>query len=169
MLCLFLLTGSEAQHAPDPQICDVRLDRPVKVGRAVQPEEPSQTRRFLLFQTPAAPTSSTASPPIRGSARQRQRRHRHIRIGEFGDIRRLIINSLAVVVLDLLDAHCWRAHIGRNRHGYRVFRQGIEQAGNGVGGLGFLHRVGVGAIGLVYDLAEACLVLCGIRIDRDGS
>ena len=64
MLCLFLLTGSEAQHAPDPQICDVRLDCPVKVGRAVQPEEPSQTRRFLLFQMPAAPTSSTASPPI---------------------------------------------------------------------------------------------------------
>ena len=50
---------------------------------------------------------------IRRSARQRQRRHRHIRIGEFGDIRRLIINRLAVVVLDLLDAHCWRAHIGR--------------------------------------------------------
>ena len=105
---------------------------------------------------------------IRGSARQRQRRHRRIRIGEFGDIRRLIINSLAVVVLDLLDAHCWRAHIGRNRHGYRVFRQGIVQAGNGVGGLGFLHRVGVGAIGLVYDLAEARLVICGIRADRDG-
>ena len=43
------------------------------------------------------------------------------------------------------------------------------QADNGVGGLGFLHRVGVGASGLVFDLVEARLVICGIRADRDGS
>ena len=130
---------------------------------------PHTGRADEQHRKPADRTADEQPLTIRRSARQRQRRHRHICIGEFGDIRRLIINSRAVVVLDLLDAHCWRAHIGRNLHGYRVFRLGIVQADNGVGGLGFLHRVGVGAIGLVYDLAEARLVICGIRADRDGS
>ena len=49
---------------------------------------------------PADRTADKQPLTIRHSARQRQRRHRHIRIGEFGDIRRLIIiNSLAVVAV----------------------------------------------------------------------
>ena len=179
MLCLFLLTGSEAQHAPDPQICDERLGCPVEVGQGSPVQGTVSDETFLAIPDASranqqycesADRAANQQPlTIRGSARQRQRRHRHIRIGEFGDIRRLITNGLAVVILDLLDAHCWRAHIGRNSHGYLVFRLGIVQAGNGVGRLGFLHRVGVGAGGLVYDFAKARLVICGIRADRDGS